>query len=234
MSLIFSKWFNTHISYSDYNDNVLNASDGENYKDNISYCLDDDHIHYNGKLACKMTSLEPNDDTVINISIYQVKNRKLTWNDMVKSGISTYIGYDPYEYKLAKIEVYDTVTELDPTSGFFDPPATFMLLTGLKELIIPDSISVIPHSLCWACEALETVKLGSGITEIQNSAFDQAFELTTFICMAETPPTLGGIVFPSDSTFNIYVPDNSVSAYKSATGWSNYASNIFSLSSYQG
>lgn len=42
-----------------------------------------------------------------------------------------------------------------------------------------------------------------------------------------TPPTLGGRVFEDiSSSVKIYVPTQSVDAYKAATNWKNYASKI--------
>lgn len=56
------------------------------------------------------------------------------------------------------------------------------------------------------------------------------------IIYATTPPTNTGMIFRRgtaqklNNTFRIYVPDNSVSAYKSASGWNYYASEILPLS----
>ena len=110
-----------------------------------------------------------------------------------------------------------------------------MLLVGLTELIIPDTVQVITDSLCWGCLDLETVKLGSGITRIDYGAFDQCSELQNFICMATTPPDNNHGGMPTTHTnFDIYVPDDSVDAYKAAPGWQRYAARIYPISDYQG
>lgn len=50
-----------------------------------------------------------------------------------------------------------------------------------------------------------------------------------FVCKAITPPEAAGWhSFPA-GTFNIYVPDASVEAYKTATNWSAYADRIMSM-----
>ena len=234
MALTYNKFFNNHAAYSSYKE-ILDSSIGEALKDNISLCDSDEHLHFNPVLAVKMTSLETGDNTEISISARKLNNGKLTWDNITKSGIVDYMGIDINNYKHAKITVYDTVTELDPTQGLYSPPATFMLLVGLTELTLPDTISVIPDSLCWGCLDLTTVKLGSGVTRIDYGAFDQCSELVNFICMAETPPdnTNGGMP-TSHSNFDIYVPDNSVDAYKAAQGWSRYAARIYPISNYQG
>jgi hypothetical protein len=46
-------------------------------------------------------------------------------------------------------------------------------------------------------------------------------------CKATTPPTGGGYMFSNNaSNRNIYVPMESVEAYKSVPGWSKYADAI--------
>lgn len=44
--------------------------------------------------------------------------------------------------------------------------------------------------------------------------------------MPATPPTLGSSVFSSTSVASIHVPQASIEAYKSASGWSKYAGKI--------
>lgn len=60
--------------------------------------------------------------------------------------------------------------------------------------------------------------------------------LNTIVCKAATPPTLGTAALGGSSTrptlTYIYVPDESVSAYKSASGWSDYASLIRGISQF--
>lgn len=55
------------------------------------------------------------------------------------------------------------------------------------------------------------------------------------VCYATTPPNaadnaaLGAWFFPSESGIYLYVPAESVEAYKSATGWSQYANKIIAI-----
>ena len=75
--------------------------------------------------------------------------------------------------------------------------------------------------------------LPSTITSIGRQCFFQCSQLVTFICRNTTPPTLDSGVFEStNSALSIYVPDESVDAYKTATNWVNYASIIKPLSEY--
>lgn len=56
---------------------------------------------------------------------------------------------------------------------------------------------------------------------------------TIVVCRAITPPTKGTTNYHANVKY-IYVPDDSVEAYKAASGWSQYASKIKPLSEYTG
>ena len=71
---------------------------------------------------------------------------------------------------------------------------------------------------------LESITLPSSLTKIGFSEFSGCTGLTTIRIEATTPPRLGSIEIPSNAT--IEVPSASVEAYKSASGWSKYASQI--------
>ena len=53
----------------------------------------------------------------------------------------------------------------------------------------------------------------------------------TVVCHAVTPPSFGTF---NNNPLALYVPDESVDAYKSANGWSQYAKYIKPLSEYEG
>ena len=54
------------------------------------------------------------------------------------------------------------------------------------------------------------------------------------IIEAVTPPTIAGNNKPNLYGATIYVPDASVEAYKTAAGWSGFASIIKGISEYTG
>ena len=77
---------------------------------------------------------------------------------------------------------------------------------------------------------LVSVVLPNTITLIGSSVFTGCSGLTTMTVLPTTPPTLQNINAISTATTSIYVPDESVDAYKQATNWSNFADIIKPLS----
>lgn len=73
-----------------------------------------------------------------------------------------------------------------------------------------------------------SVSIPSTVTSIGDSAFFSCNSLKSIYVYAATPPTLSSssYAFDKTSTFTIYVPAGSLQVYKTATGWSSYASNI--------
>ena len=78
------------------------------------------------------------------------------------------------------------------------------------------------------------IDIGDEVTHIDN-AFLNTKVLGTFICRSITPPTAGNNPFRdsiSKGTGYIYVPDESLDDYKSASGWNLVADYIKPLSEY--
>lgn len=75
------------------------------------------------------------------------------------------------------------------------------------------------------------IDLGENVNDIGNYAFYNVTSLRKVICRATTPPTLGSWAFWSTPA-TIYVPDASVSTYKTTSQWENYADRIVGISQY--
>ena len=135
------------------------------------------------------------------------------------------------------IHFFDDISELPSsltTIGF----AAFKG-TKITSLVCHEGLTKIEGSGNYAmgafnnCTSLTFVDFPSTITSIGRQCFFQCSQLVTFICRNTTPPTLGSEVFNStNSALSIFVPDESVDAYKAATGWVSYASRIKPLSEY--
>ena len=121
--------------------------------------------------------------------------------------------------------------------------------SSLESIVIPSGVTVLEYGALKFCTSLTSVTLSEGIQSIGNIAlaYDDSLTtltlpstvtfideyamaynnaLTTVTCLATTPPTLGyQNIFMGDGNLTaIYVPSESVNAYKSA--WSEYANKI--------
>lgn len=76
------------------------------------------------------------------------------------------------------------------------------------------------------CKIIETIDIPSTITRIGDKAFADTRALKDFYCRATNPPTITYYTFQNSAVQNIYVPAESVNAYKSANAWNSHASKI--------
>ena len=155
----------------------------------------------------------------------------------------TSIGFEAFRdcTSLSSIEIPNNVTSIDY--------AAFNNCTSLTSIEIPNNVTSIGDEAFTYCTSLTSCTIGSGVTSIgmstfryctsltsinildsvtsiDSSAFNGCSSLSSVTVLATTPPTLGYNVFNNTNNCPIYVPDASVSAYKSATNWSTYASRI--------
>ena len=104
--------------------------------------------------------------------------------------------------------------------------------SSLTSVTIPDSVTKIGDYAFRDCSSLTSVTIPDSITTIGNNAFYGCYRLTSVYCKATTPPAVtlgyyGWCAFDENSSGRkIYVPTESVEAYKSASGWSKYADAI--------
>ena len=102
----------------------------------------------------------------------------------------------------------------------------------ITSLTIGNNPTKIGNSMFRGCNKLTSLVIPSNISSIEDSAFNGCSGLTSIIVDSTTPPTLGGThVFENTNNCPIYVPDDSVSEYKTASKWSEYASRIKPISS---
>jgi len=141
-------------------------------------------------------------------------------NSLTNLGVSTFSGCT----SLSSINIPTSVTTIG--SG------AFYNCTHLTSIDIPNSVTSIGVSAFSNCSSATTLTVGSGVTVIGNYAFKYCSNLTSITIYAATPPSLGYSQVSGTNVFNntnncpIYVPSASVDTYKSASGWSTYASRI--------
>lgn len=97
---------------------------------------------------------------------------------------------------------------------------------AVESIEIPDNVVHIGLGAFANCSRLKSVTIGKGVTTIDAEAFRYNRALVDVYCKSTTPSAKGGAVFADcNSALRIYVPSESVDAYKSK--WSDYASRIF-------
>lgn len=103
---------------------------------------------------------------------------------------------------------------------------TFTGCSSLTSITIPDSVTSIGSQAFLDCSNLTSVTIGNGVTSIGDNAFGRCNNLTGIYCKPIIPPTLNALSIENPTHRKIYVPTESVDAYKTAEGWKNYADNI--------
>jgi hypothetical protein len=99
--------------------------------------------------------------------------------------------------------------------------------SGLTSITISNSVTKIDERTFYNCRGLTSITIPNSVTSIGSEAFYSCSGLTSFTINTIVPPTIGNSIFsPNNSQLSIYVPAQSVNAYKTASGWSNFASKI--------
>lgn len=103
----------------------------------------------------------------------------------------------------------------------------FQNCTSLNINTLPSTVTSIPQYAFSGCSSITTFTLKSGVTSIGNYAFYNCSSLNLIYAERSTPPSLGSNALSGQASGRkIYVPTASLTQYKTASGWSNYANDI--------
>ena len=97
----------------------------------------------------------------------------------------------------------------------------------LTSVTIPNRVTSIGQS-AFESNKLTSVTIPNRVTSIGDLAFNDN-RLTSVTIHAVNPPTADRGIFGYNSSLKIYVPVQSVNAYKTAEGWKDYADKIFPI-----
>ena len=108
---------------------------------------------------------------------------------------------------------------------------------NLTSVILPEGLTFVHDRCFWGSKNITLIDFPSTIATLQTYAI-QPYHSSgqknyVIICRAVTPPSLGSTSYTTKLTA-VYVPDDSVSAYQTASVWSGIASIIKPISEYTG
>ena len=220
---------------------AYNADDGKQYP-NVSYLIDVDIIKWVKEnpyiVVCKYNVTSTSSATKLLDSVSQITYQII--DNVRQDTVQTTYTFDTLGEHIVKYKF----------EGTSIAESAFQNCKGLTSVTIPNFVTSIGYNVFNDCTGLTSVTIGNSVTEIGSSAFifcrgltsitipnsvtsisDYAFDgcsgLTSVTIQATTPPTLGGSsAFSDTNNCPIYVPAESVDAYKQATNWSAYADRI--------
>ena len=119
--------------------------------------------------------------------------------------------------KLTSIVLPNTVTEIGNSAFFY--------CTQLLSVTLSNSLEGIGYDAFYGCGNLTSMDLPASIRWIGLHAIGGCTSMTSLTCRAITPPSLGlsESDYQESGLQEIKVPQASVEAYKSASGWSQFA-----------
>ena len=106
--------------------------------------------------------------------------------------------------------------------------AAFQSCTSLKSVIIGQAVTTIKGSAFNNCSALVDIRIPANVTSIEGNALKIGSTTNKAVIRMEprTPPTITTRTFDTEKLDSILVHSGCLDAYKSATNWANFASNI--------
>ena len=133
-------------------------------------------------------------------------------------------------YAFDSCSILTGITILEGVTSIGD--YAFLGCSSLSSITIPDGVTSIGEGAFANCSNLTSITIPEGVTSIGYDAFYYCLSLESVYCKSTTPPVaerLNGswaAFYVNASGRKIYVPIESVEAYKSADGWKDYTDSI--------
>ena len=187
-----------------------------------------DGLVYAGKLAYKYKGTMPSGTSIV----LKEETKGIADNAFENCGGLTSITIPNSVTSISKSAFIScgSLTSIDIPNSITSIGDSAFASCGLTSVTIPNSVTEIGREAFMSCGYLTSVTIGNSVKTIGNDAFGYNGSLTSVTIQATTPPTLGGdTVFAETNNCPIYVPAESVDAYKAATNWSSLADRISAI-----
>jgi hypothetical protein len=95
---------------------------------------------------------------------------------------------------------------------------------GRSSIVIPSGVDSIRHYAFYACNELTSVTIPKSLTKIGYNAFEKSPNIKTIINHNPVPQSMDPNMFDEEveEGATLYVPRNSVAAYKASVGWGEF------------
>lgn len=134
----------------------------------------------------------------------------------------TNIGANTFAYcsSLTSIEIPNDIKSINPN--------TFSYCSDLTNIVIPNSVTIIGYGAFSSCSSLISLTIPLNVSTISRTALQigSTTNKATITMKGLFPPTIQSDTFNASYLNKIYVPSASVTQYKNATNWANFADYI--------
>jgi len=227
------KTFDTVEKYNTYTNNGANLKSGILY-----YIREDNSAHwFTSEIDGELKKYDTNGGKIPEGYIIPKGNKTITANganiDVAQYATVSVNVPSSTEGKVLGSIIDKTISAIEIPNGITSiENRVFKDCKNLTNVIIPDSVTTIGDYAFYGCDNLTNITIGNGITYIGNNAFYSVKSVILTIT-AITPPTLGDEAIGCKcclKDIKIYVPEESLEAYKSARGWAEFSTKIEAIS----
>ena len=166
---------------------------------------------------CKALASVTIGNSVTTIGVYAFSNCSSLTSVTIPNSVTT-IGKEAF-YKCSSLK---SVTIPNSVTTIWD--GAFEACASLASITIPNSITTIWDRIFSSCASLTSITIPTGVVAIRYSAFSGCKNVKQITVEAVTPPDCYYESFKGVNTreCKLFVPKNSVDAYKKADGWKEF------------